>query len=155
MGQSTNGIICFGVPCEEGTEFPWDDEGFDGDIVEWWRAINGFTDIHSPFTALGDYSPGWSRDDPRLTEYYEHRARWLAEHPVPVELENYCSGDYPMYAITVPWLGMRCYRGYPETFDPRSLVATDRQVEDLKAFMVKHGINGDGEPRWLLISYWG
>lgn len=155
MGVSTNGIIGFGVVCDEGTELPWDTEEFDGDIEEWWRRENDFRDIHSPWTPDGNYATGWGDKDPRLDEYYRHRREWLESHPVPIELENYCSGDCPMYALTVPGLGTSCRRGYPKTFEPSELVATPDQAESLKAFLMKYGIEYEGEPGWLLMSYWG
>ena len=155
MGTSTNGIIGFGVPCDDGCEFPWGAEEFDGDIEEWWRQENGFVDVHQPWTEQGNYAAGWLEDDPRFEAYYKHRREWLASNPIPVELENYCSGEYPMYAITVPGAGTSCYRGDPTSFDPSELTVTPEQVEALKAFLAKYEIEHDGEPRWLLMSYWG
>lgn len=155
MGTSTNGIIGFGVPCDDGCEFPWDAGEFDGDIEEWWRHENGFVDIHNPWTEDGKYAAGWAKDDPRFEAYYKHRREWLANNSIPVEAENYCSGEYPMYAITVPGVGAKCLRGYPTSFDPSELTVTPEQVEALKAFLEKYEIEHDGEPRWLLMSYWG
>lgn len=41
MGVSTDGIICLGIPFDEGAEFPWyDEEGYgnDQDALEaWWE----------------------------------------------------------------------------------------------------------------------
>ena len=155
MGVSTNGVISFGVPCEEDYEFPWDADEFEGDIEEWWRKENGFEDVHNPWTPEGNYADGWEKDDPRFDEYYGRRRDWLKANPVPVEPENYCSGECPMYAITVVGVGLSCRRGYPEAFDPASLAVTDEQVEALKSFLEKYEIEYEGEPRWLLTSYWG
>ena len=155
MSVSTNGIIAFGVPFEEGAKFPWDIEQFDGDIENWWRDVNGFKDIHEPWTPEGEYAAGWKKDDPRFDEYYNHRRNWLNENPVPVELENYCSAEYPMFAITIPGLGLGCCRGSPAELDPALLVATSEQIKSLKDFFREHGIETDGEPQWLLMSYWG
>ena len=155
MGVSTNGIIGFGVPCDEGTEFPWDADEFEGDIEAWWRHENGFKDVHQPWTPEGEYAPGWTKGDPRLEEYYAARRVWMNAHPVPVELENYCSAGCPMYAITLPGHGARCHRGYPEKFDPAQFLVREDEITGLKGFMEKYGIEGEGEPRWLLMSYWG
>lgn len=43
MGIATNAIITFGVICEEGTEFPWDDH--EGDFIEWWEENHKDEDI--------------------------------------------------------------------------------------------------------------
>lgn len=153
MGVSTNGIIAFGIPLEDGVELPWD-ESHDGDIEEWWRDINGFVDVHQPWQN-GDYAPGWAKDDPRFDEYYAHRRQWLKENPIPVEFENFCSGDYAMWAATVPGLSKMCRRGYPEEFEPAGLVASEEQCHGLMRFLDKHRIPFEGQPRWLLMSYWG
>ena len=153
MGTSTNGIIGFGVPCDDGCEFPWDE--FEGDIEEWWRNENGFVDIHQPWTNDGNYATGWKERDPRFEEHYKHRRDWMEANPLPIEAENYCSGDYPMYAIVVPGVGASCRRGDPTSFEPSELVVTSEQIATLKAFLAKYAIEHDGEPRWLLMSYWG
>ncbi len=155
MGVSTNGTISFGVVCEEDTEFPWDTDRFDGDIDDWWREENGFQDVHHPWTPEGNYAAGWQEKDPRFKEYNAHRHEWTEANPVPVATENYCSGDYPMYAITIPGVGLSCCRGEPEAFKPAELTVSEEQVEALKAFLEKYKIAHDGGPRWLLTSYWG
>ena len=155
MTISTNGIIGFGVQCEDGCEFPWDAEEFEGDIEAWWRSENGFVDIYHPWTNDGNYAAGWQENDPRFDEYYKHRHNWMTANPIPIKVENYCSGEYPMYAITVTGAGARCRRGNPAAFDPHGLVVTAEQVAALKAFLETYNIEHDGEPRWLLMSYWG
>ena len=155
MGQSTDGVISFGVTCEEDTEFPWDKGDCEEDLVAWWRELQGFKDIHHPWTPEGNFAEGWSEGDPRFAEYFAHRNQWLKAHPLPVHLENYCSGDCPMYAIVAPGTVRRCTRGYPETFVPSDLSVTGAQRDDLLAFLRKHQIEHYGDPRWLLTSYWG
>lgn len=150
MGVSTDGIIAFGVPCEEGAQFPWWEE----EIEEWWRAEHGFVDVHEPWTPEGDYAEGWEYGDPRLDEYHAHRKEWLEDNPLP-ELVNYCSGECPMYAITIPGRGLVCHRGYPQTFQPSQLVVKKEEVEALEAFLAKYHLEYEGKPRWLLLSYWG
>ena len=111
MGQSTDGIIAFGVAFPEGFEFPW---GYTNDVDDWWRKNSGFQDIHQPFTEDGEWAEGWgSQDDPRLKEYNAHRLKWRRENPFPYEMVNYCSGDYPMWALVVPGSEIRCKRGIP------------------------------------------
>lgn len=155
MGVSTDGIIGFGIPFEEGTEFPWDAEEFDGDIETWWRSVNGYVAPYEPWTPEGEYAEGWSSGDPRLTEYFDHRREWMTQHPVPVKDVNYCSGDYPMYALCVPISVIECSRGTPATFDPKTLHITEAATKELLEFCRKYEIEIDTEPAWLLMSYWG
>lgn len=153
MGVSTDGQISYGVVIEEGYEFPWDVKHED-DLEDWWRRVNGFEDLHDPWTAEGGYADGWSREDPRFKDHYAHRHEWESHNPLPIELINYCSGDVPMYVIAIPDTGKICYRGCPTVFDPASLVVTDQQRDNLLAFLEKWSIK-HGEPGWVLTSYWG
>lgn len=151
MGQSTNGVISYGVTCEEYTEFPWEEHCLD----DWWRKVNGFQDLHEPYTPEGQYAEGWGPNDPRLKELWERTLKWEKEHPLPVELENYCRDGCPMYAIVVPDTVLKCGRGFPVSFDPTSLRVTAEQKSDLLVFLKKYEIPYEGEPGWLLTSYWG
>lgn len=155
MGTTTNGEIWYGVLFEEGLEFPWDivdeDSSDEGDIEEWWRSVNGYVPLHTPFTEAGEYADGWHKDDPRFREYYDHRHKWLADNPLPVEMVNVCSGDYPMYGLAVVGSVRTANRGFPETFDPAELKADATVLLDFcKRFSIEHG-----EPSWYLSSYWG
>ncbi len=114
----------------------------------------------------GEISFGYPCDDdtnlPWDDENYDgdidewwHAVAGGEDHKIPVELVNYCGIEYPMYAVTVPGIGASCSRGSPQVFDPAKLVATDEQIESLKAFLDKYEIEYSGEPQWLLTSYWG
>lgn len=149
MSTSTNGVISFGVVCEEYTEFPWED------LEDWWREVNGFKPLYEPYTPERRYAEGWDESDPRLDEMWKHQIKWDKENPVPVSLENYCSDGSPMYAIVVPNLGHTAHRGYPEAFDPVALKVTLAQSMSFLAFLKLYNIQYEGEPTWLLTSYWG
>lgn len=156
MGVSTNGQLCYGIKFEEDFEFPWGAEEFDGDITEWWRSVNGYVNPNfNPYTEAGEYKPGVTREDPRVDEYFKHSRDWDAAHPVPVGLVNYCSGDYAMYILAVPGVGLSNRRGYPEEFDPSALKVSDEQRAALLEFCKTHKIEHDEEPKWWLSSYWG
>jgi len=155
MSVSTNGIIRYGVVCEEGAEFPWDNEKYDYDIEIWWLEINDYKPLYKPFTEEGEYAEGWASRDPRFDEYFDHKSEWLKNNPIPVDIENYCSDGCPMYAIIVPEIGLRCSRGYPESFDPLNLTVTEKQKTELLEFLEKYNIEYETEPSWLLMSYWG
>ena len=155
MGQSTDGEIAFGVLCEDGTEFPWDAEEFDYGIEDWWRVESGFESIHQPYTPQGEYAEGWSRGDPRLKEYGQQRNAWDAANPLPVDLVNYCHSDVPMYVIAVPGVGLKCSRGYPDSFDPAELKVSPEQEFKLLQFLARYKIKRISELAWWLTSYWG
>lgn len=155
MSTSTDGIIFFGILCPEECELPWHDAIYDNDIEEWWRKENGFEDILNPWTAEGDYAEGWSTNDPRFDAYYQHRRDWIKSNPLPVDLIHHCSDSYPMFAIAVPNTELTASRGCPERFDPAQLSVGTDQIEKLKAFLTKYEIPYDGEPGWILTSYWG
>lgn len=153
MSESTNGQLSFGVVFDEGFEFPWD-LTHEGDIDEWWRDIRGFVNpIESPFTPEGQYKPGIDRDSPFISEYFAKRREWGEANPLPVDVVNYCSGDYPLHILATKHMIAR--RGYPERVDADFFEDTDKSANELRAFMSEFGIESDGEIGWWLSSYWG
>ena len=68
------------------------------------------------------------------------------------ELINYCSGDYPIYAIAIKDSSRSCSRGYP--IEIKSLIANPKWDKILKDFMQNHKIIGK-KVSWWLGSYWG
>lgn len=154
MGVSTDGIIGFGVLCEEDTLLPWNMEGV-YDIEEWWLDVSEYVPEFQPFTKEGDYAEGWSRGDSRFHKHYEDISAWLKEHPVPVEIVNYCMDSAPMYALCVPGTVIRCQRGYPTLFTPGLLSITNEQSSALLSFLEQWEIVSNNDPQWMLMSYWG
>jgi len=153
MGVSTDGQLSFGVTFEEGFEFPWDFD-HNGDIESWWLDVRGFLpSVPRPWTKDGDYAPGFIKSDPRITEWLSQKSTWLKANPIPVEVVNYCSGDYPLYLLATRHT--ENYRGYPKKIDPHAMLDTRRDAERLKKFMDEWGIENDQEPAWWLSSYWG
>ena len=103
MGRSLSMHTAFGfVVPGEGVEFPWDGDDYEGDPKEWWREVNGYKPLYQPYTDDGDYSPGWSRDDPRFGDYFQHRRDWLEANPMPFEVENAGVDDYTDTVLCVP-----------------------------------------------------
>lgn len=149
MGQSTNAEISFGIAFEEDYEFPWSGE----DIGDWWRNQSGFKHSFEIYNDEGNYIDGKEPSAEVVSRYLAEQWEFDKLHPLPVELVNYCSGDYPMYIISVPQVGRLARRGYPVTFQPSDLVVTDEQVKTLIEFCKNAGL--EGEPSWYLSSYWG
>jgi hypothetical protein len=153
MGTSTNGQLCYGTAFDEEFEFPWGD----GEIEDWWTyTVHGFKHSFELFDADGNFLNG--REPPKddeVSRYFEERRVFDASHRIPVELVNYCSGDYPMYAIAVSSTVRTSTRGSPTVVDPASLVVTHDERAELLKFFADHGIEATEPPAWLLTSYWG
>lgn len=156
MGVSTNGQICYGIQFDEGTEFPWDNEKYEGDIDNWWLyGVVGFKHSFEIYGDDGNYIDGKEPSDDVIEAYYAEQRAVEEANPLPVELINYCSDKVPMYIIAVPSTIKRAFRGYPTWFDPSGLTVTDEEKAALIAFCETHGIVTLEEPMWWLSSYWG
>ena len=153
MTTSTNGQLSFGILFEEGFEFPWDSEKYSSDIEDWWMDIRGFVNpLPNPFDEDGNYKPGFSDEDG--AQYFLEIRKWCRDNPaVPVELVNYCSGDYPMFILAAKTKTVS--RGYPEEISPEFFADTEEAYQTLMAFVEEFGIAYEGEPKWYLSSYWG
>ncbi len=157
MGQSTDGQISYGVYFEEGFEFPWSEDKYEGDIDDWWRDVNGYKPPFEPFTEEGHWAEGFSTKDPRMKEYHGHRMSWDEDNPIPVELVNACSCDYPEWIVSIPGTVTRCNRGYPTQLEPENgeFDVSKEDIENLMAFFEKYGIECPSKPAWYLSSYLG
>jgi hypothetical protein len=151
MGVSTDGEISFGVLFEEGFEFPWDDY----DEVSWWTTVNGYEPPCQPFTDIGEYAEGFTKNDPRVREYFEHHREWLQANPLPFTTVNYCSAEYPAYILAIPGTVKTASRGYPEKFDLDSLKVPSDKIDAFVAFCKKYLDMEAPEMHWYLSSYWG
>lgn len=156
MGQSTNGQICFGILLEDGIELPWDKDEFEGEPWEWWRKINGYKPLYECFTQDGqEYAEGFSRDDPRIDEMMDHQSAWDKSNPLPFEMVNVCSGDYPIWIIAVPKTVVTANRGTPLALTSEWLEEDLLVGHNLEEFCEKHDIKHADAPKWYLSSYWG
>lgn len=163
MGTSTDGEISFGIKFDEDFEFPWDQESddgecshsFEGDIDEWWRAMNGFDRGDYPFDERGNYKPGITGDDPRISEYFARQNAWDAAHPLPVQLVNYQHCDYAAYILAVPQSVITANRGSPVEIKIEALKTNEAAKQVLLDFCKRFEIEIDDEPKWWLSSYWG
>jgi len=155
MSVSTDGIICHGIYFEEDFQFPWHNDEFDYDIGDWW--IHEVCGFKSPVEMWND--DGQLRTDIEISKedfklYYDSKREFSKDHPIPVELVRTASDSCVEFIIAVPGSKLSASRGYPNTFDPNSLVVTDEQREALVEFCKKY-LGVDGEPKWYLSSYWG
>lgn len=152
MGTSTNAMICYGIALDDEMELPWE-AAIDSDIEEWWRTLNGYIPPFELFTPEGEYIGGVEPSRERNDVYFAARRAFDAAHPLPIELEMHCSGDYPMWIVAARGTVKTAYRGSPEAFDPQALVCAPDAEVALREFCAKHlGVTDD--PRWLLYSLW-
>lgn len=156
MGVSTDGQIGFGVVFEEGYEFPWDKHTSE-DIDDWWtEEVLGFKHSFEIYDEKGNYIGGEKPPQETIDRYYKEWSDFRDSHPkVPVELINYCSGDYPMYMLAVPSSCKSNSRGDAEEFDPAALRVTDAEKQTLLDFCKKYKLKYEKGPGWYLTSYWG
>lgn len=155
MGQSTNGELWYGFVFEDGYEFPWDAAPFEGDIDDWWLAESGFkpsVEIYDAADPSG-YKGGAKPTEEAISDYYAEKRNFKEAHPCPVETVNYCSGDYPMYALAVCGTGMTAYRGDPKRVE--GLGISPQEIAPLLEFCEKYNLKPEGESGWYLSSYWG
>lgn len=152
MGCDISGQINFGIAFGEGFEFPWDDEKYDG-IESWWMDIHGYVPLYKPFTPEGNYAEGWTHHDPRFGEYFTHQGEWMEKNPIPVEVDSFGTGDYSLYMIILPKVGLGTSWDATK-FDPKQLVVSGEQVKVITDFLDKYEIEYEDEPAWLLSSYY-
>jgi len=155
MSTTTDGQISYGHLFEDGYEFPWDDETDYDEPEDWWRDVKGFKSSLNPWTKEGDYADGWTREDPRLSAYYDERHKWINENPLPFEQVNVQSCDYPVYQLAVIGTTQTASRGYPTVFSPELLSVNPKDEEIFLKFMSDYLPSEQPELNWLLSSYWG
>lgn len=154
MGVSTDGQLSYGVMFPERFDFPWEQY----EEEKWWRKVNGYTSPFEIYNEKGEYLDGKKPPESLIDQYYDHQREWDKANPFPVEIVNYCSGDYPMYILAVKESCKSNGRGYPEVINPAELVVTEEQKKVLLDFIEKY-IEADADvvldPQWYLSSYWG
>jgi len=158
MGVSTDGQICYGILLDEEVELPWGDDKYDDGIYDWWvYTVKGYEPPFEMFDDDGEYIGGESNwTTQQIDHYFEHLWLFRKQNPLPVELVNVCSNDYPIYIIAAPETCVRATRGYPLPFEPSQLDNVSlAQKEELIKFCDDYEIEYDGEPQWYLSSYWG
>jgi hypothetical protein len=154
MGISTDGQLSFGITCEEGEEFPWDDDKYEGEIEGWWRDINGFNKTNQVWDEEGNRRPGVTDND--LDQYFVEQHAWDKENPCPANMVNVCHCDYPMWMLVVPGTYTRASRGCPIKVDPAAMTVPEEKFRAFTDFIEKHMPKYEyKEPRWYLSSYWG
>ena len=154
MSTSTDGILVYGYNLggdDSGWEVTEADE--DGEFEPEWADEDGdlITGAEEKLLAAA----GFTETDYRADGYYDRKRD--AEARVGVEMESYCSGDYPMWLLAAHKVVVS--RGDVKEIDFAALEA-QRVAEDwdakLQAALAVLGITPKQDaPKWLLASYWG
>lgn len=161
MGISSDGQICYGIAFEEDYPFPWVDKKWEGNAESWWfKDVCGYKPLFEMFDKDGMWINGEEFPKEKISEYYADYDKFKAANPMPVEIEMYCSYDYPMYIVSVPGTTLSASRGYTEEFTPS-------EIDPVKAkavidFCEKYCKSEDEycefpkmKPGWLLSSMYG
>jgi len=133
MGQSTNGILVYGIAFEDEDELPESLsflEEFDGDFDEYLESLAGL--------------PKWGEPGHSFEAVRAHR------ETCPADLVMHCSGDFPMYILAVRGTEITAHRGH--AVEITSLDVPVAKVAAFKQWCAERGI--EGEPKWYLCSMW-
>ena len=153
MGVSTDAKIFYGIAFEDGYEFPWDGHE---DIEDWWiYGVNCFKHSFELYDADGNYLNGRKPSEEEISRYFGEKISFSKAHPIPVELVNYCSSNYPIYALAVQGTVITTSRGHPEVIDLSSLIVDNEKVDAMLKFCNDHGIELKRNLSWILASYYG
>jgi hypothetical protein len=152
MGVSTNGQLCYGILYEEGFEFPWTDSG-EEDWEQWWRDENNYVPPYKPEELWGEEERVEGVTEEMIDEYFDKQREWDKANPLPFDVINVCSGDYPIYMLCVPSSFHKAWRGDPVVIE--SLEVDEDDVQSFLVFLDKYNLSGTQDPQWFLSSYWG
>ena len=150
MGMNVSASISYGIRFDEGFEFPWDDEKYEGDYETWWEDVLGFKPTFSPWTDKGEYKEGIDHDDPRIDAYYEEKRKWEFDNPFPVEF-NMCGSDecYDM-VLSVPGIGIGGDWETPTEIDLSIFTVDQGGIDELIGFCKFYEIEYEEGPKWYL-----
>lgn len=155
MGVSTDGHISYGIPFEEGQDFPWGEYEFE----QWWYQRLGFKYSFECYDEKGDYLPGMTHEDARR-RYDEYDAFKKIHGKPPFDVINYCSDSCPMYMIVLRRTYVCAKRGYPSQLDPSIMQVSPEERQTLIDFCRENIPQSEYpkfpplEPQWYLSSYW-
>lgn len=143
MGTSTNGILAYGY--DLGEDFAGLSD-YERNEPAWYDESEGWQESAEKALLAAH---GFTETDWQVDGYFARKK--AAEEEMGVELDTYCSGDYPMFLLAAKV--QTCYRG---DADPVDLTLPDNADERLAWALGVLGITPKADrPQWLLASYWG
>ena len=162
--MSAYGRITYGVLFEEGYEFPWGNDSYWEGIEDWWvYQICGYKNPIELYKENGEYINGERPSQEEFDLYYDTRTEFFVEHPLPIEVVDYCCEGCPVYMIVVPGVSMSSCDGDVEEIDLQKLTVTQAENDRLIEFCEKYCQPTEGsyyefpvmDPKWHLSSYYG
>jgi hypothetical protein len=153
MGQSTNGVLFYGYCWEDQQEFDTDMDL----VVKAILKSRGRTDpwdehYNGDYQAYRRWADGEGREE--VSAWYD--AAKQVKQELGVDWDTHCSGDYPIPYLYAVGSEKTAHRGDREPVT--SLDVDPAWREKLAAFLSSQGIgapDGDNQPGWWLVSYWG
>lgn len=144
MGVSTDATLFWGIDLGEEIELHDHTNEFDlYEFNEQWQKA------HAPASPEPtDY------DSAEYAAYRKAYAGWRKSSE-NIAIDTHCSDSYPMYYVAVDRHTRHAGRGDLTSVDPRKMVSTYLDKQMLLKFLAEAGIKYEGEPGWLLCSYWG
>jgi hypothetical protein len=150
MGISSDGIVNFGWPLGEVDSY--DNEVFP---QEWFDEDESIRDVFDEkvLELCGVVRPDHKDyDKQEWTDYFA--AKREAEETFPLQMDSYCSYDYPMYFLAVRGVQHRAYRGDAVELKFPA-ISYGRILATLEAAK-KLGITlPDVDPKWYVYSMYG
>ncbi|MFB4320637.1 hypothetical protein [Actinomadura sp. 21ATH] len=157
MGTSTNALLVYGYNLGGG-EIEWlvqEADEYGGLDTDWWGEDDE-RDFGTAATRRLLDASGFTETYEDGREGYFSRER-EAEEALGVEIESYCSGDYPIFALAAHVITV--HRGDLEVLDLAALQrmpAENGWDDKLTAALSALGLTPkQTQPAWLLCSFWG
>lgn len=147
--------IAYGVPMEEESFFPWDNEDCEIDFDEWYAYnVQGFIPTKIVYDKQGEYLDGMTEKDG--SNYIKELYSFQKDNLNPFELHMHCSPTFPMYLLAIRGRDLSADRGYPQIVFPDALVTTSPPQEKtnlLMKFIEEYNLPACGEPNWYLFVF--
>ena len=140
MGQSTDGILFYGV--ELGEPYEVKTASNEDWIFDHWAWSNRYAERKGIVQQEGE-----SRED-----FYDRKTKTIEASGC--EVGTHCSGDCPMLYVSVKEFIAR--QGDPDKLNAKDFVPLPDAEEKLRAFFEVMGLVFDpADVSWYLVSYWG
>jgi hypothetical protein len=154
MSTSTNAILAYGYDLG-GADDDWKvrEAGEYGELaLDWFDAEDDDADFITVAEKRLLAASGFTETDWHADGYFDRQRE--AEARLGVEIESYCSNNFPMYLLAAKVITVR--RGYVETVDPAELTVVPAEWDEkLSAALGVLGLTPLQErARWLLCSFW-
>ena len=159
MSISSDGQLCYGIAFEIDYEFPWLNEKWEGELEDWWfKGICKYKPLFEIWNNQGEYIDGIKPSEQKIKKYYKNYNKFKKDNPMPVDVVQHCSYNYPMYIIAVPGTYQNNCRGDVTEIKIRDI--SKKEEQNVIDFCEKYCKNEYDkfpkmELKWLLTSMYG